>query len=748
MYLSHKPRIAFLLALLSLWLGSCGEGLNSRAETPEKTGALTVYLTSPGQPDFSARTLVPQDTGEQYVRLTFSPLEEGVEAVEAETEGDRVIVQLGAGTWNISAQGWHSKGDWETMPDVVILKGQGQVRITADEVLDASVVLYPVGTGTGLLSYRVQVPGDAVSALVRVYALPEDPESPAEVLDLYTGKETAADGTLILSGELSLNTGFYRAALDISRSGEGGVLRKNDTVHIYDGFTTQGTYTLSSGDFSPGETFTGLDTLKTYLAGMTENTPDTPYLITLNMPLSSLGQGDDDLGGLFDALSRYAAIDLRPCTVDKNAITSGPGNAQTPRAKNSGYLTSLFLPEGITELGEYALYSCGSLEYLSLPQTLTSIGNAALRYVVVRSLSIPQGVKSLGNSAFADASRLQSLDLSSLTLNTLGSGILSGCSSLENVILPASLPDKALPDGTFVRCIALESVNLPADLETIGVSAFDNCSALRNMELPPSLKTVKQYGFSHCAVFTPDIGSLTVLETLGDGAFSDCKEIQSLRLPASVATLGRSVFESCEKLTLVELPSSLVSRIDSSTFAFCRNLNFKVDAQEPSPLLMDQGILRAYPGALGEVVLPEGITEIMNSCFRNSTGITSISLPASLETIGISAFDGCTNLDLKPVPVNSSLKTIDFGAFSRTKIQTIRLPASLETIGNMAFYDCTALQEVVCNAPSVTLGGTMVFTQTAADLKIYVPDANVDAYKAADNWKDLSAKIYGLSARS
>jgi hypothetical protein len=752
MYLSPTPKIALALVLLSLCLGSCGEVFTSLPEAPDpnaafESAAVTIYLTRPGQADFAARTLVPQDAQDRYVRLTFE--QEGSEPVEAATTGESVIVPLAPGTWNISAQGWHSQGDYETTPDVVVLKGQGRAEVTADEVKDAWVVLYPTGTGTGLLSYTVQVPGDTVSAFLRVYALPETADSPSYLLDLFEEKETGADG-LTLKGELSLNTGFYRAALDISR-GAAGVLRKNDTVHIYDTLATQGTYVFSVGDFSPAaDTFASLEALQTYTTGLPANTPDTPYLITLNMNISGLSKDGDSLGGLFAALNgRYVALDLRTCAVgDETAITGIPRNASNPR--NGEYLVSLFLPEGIIALGEYAFYLCPSLEYLSLPQTLTAIGNWALRETAVRSLSVPQGVKSLGEGAFGGMTRLQNLDLSGLTLESMGDRILASCPNLEQVILPENLPGKTLPNNTFGGSAVLESVNLPRDLETIGIGAFSGCAALSDADLPPSLKTINQQAFSGCSVFTPDIGSLTALETLGNMAFFACTELKTLSLPTSIKTLEARAFQSCENLTLAEIPESLVDLIDQTTFLYCRKLQFKVDAQEPTPLLIDGGLLRAYPGAVGAVSLPEGIKEIPAGCFQQDTGITAISLPASLETIGNGAFHSCTNLVSVSIPADAQLKTIFFQAFyGCTKLAAIDLPVSLASIGDFVFYGTTLLESVICRAPTPPTLGNYVFDRTYGnygDLKIYVPDTSLDTYKAAANWQNLSDRIYGLSS--
>jgi hypothetical protein len=586
------------------------------------------------------------------------------------------------------------------------------------------------------LSYTLQVPGDTVSALLRVYPLPENPDSVSSMLDLYAGKAPGqAEGTLVLQGSLELPGGFYRAALDLSRQtgDQVLVLRKNDTVHIYDSLTTTGTDTFRPEQFVPGDTFTDVAALETYLAGLPENTPDTPYLISLKVQFSATTP-------LFQALSRYVALDLRESTPDKT-ISNGPQSSA-----NARYLVSLSLPEGIETLGDYALSSCSSLEYVSLPESLKTIGNSAFRYSGFSSIRIPQGVQSLGSLAFGDNPNLQSIDLSGLTLESLGDRVFGACSSLEQVILPSALPGNTVPGFMFYRCTALESLNLPQDIETIGFSAFYDCSALSSLELPGRIKTIGNGAFSGCSKFNPDLGSLAALETIDYGAFQNTG-LSQVRLAASITAIGSSAFRGCTSLTLATIPESLVLLIDYTTFAYCRDLQFKVGDQEPSPLLIGNGTLRAYPAALGEASLPEGIREILNQCFAGNTGITSLRLPASLETIGSMAFQNCRNLVLLTLPENSQLTHIGVQAFQNTKIQSITLPTGIADIDDQAFYGCSDLKELVCRASTPPDLGTLVFTNTHADLKIYVPDASVAAYQGASNWSDFASVISGLSAR-
>ena len=85
---------------------------------------------------------------------------------------------------------------------------------------------------------------------------------------------------------------------------------------------------------------------------------------------------------------------------------------------------------------------------------------------------------------------------------------------------------------------------------------------------------------------------------------------------------------------------------------------------------------------LRTVNLPEGLTEISRYCFRYS-GIQSLSLPQSVHTIGMCAFENCNSLSSISIP--ASLKEIGIGAFINcSKLPKLNLPANVK-IGEEAF---------------------------------------------------------------
>jgi hypothetical protein len=90
------------------------------------------------------------------------------------------------------------------------------------------------------------------------------------------------------------------------------------------------------------------------------------------------------------------------------------------------------------------------------------------------------------------------------------------------------------------------------------------------------------------------------------------------------------------------------------------------------------------------------VTEILESAFKDCTGLTSITLPDQVETIGTEAFSGCKNLGT--VCFGSGLTRIyDYAFAACDGLTAVILPDDIEYIGELAFANCS-------NLSSVTIG--------------------------------------------
>lgn len=96
-------------------------------------------------------------------------------------------------------------------------------------------------------------------------------------------------------------------------------------------------------------------------------------------------------------------------------------------------------------------------------------------------------------------------------------------------------------------------------------------------------------------------------------------------------------------------------------------------------------ILTGYKGT-GEMIIPDGVTEIGRSAFEDRTDITKVVIPSSVKIIRNKAFRSCENLT--EVEFSDGLETICEDAFAFTGIKSVILPDSVKSIESAAFHRC------------------------------------------------------------
>jgi hypothetical protein len=141
--------------------------------------------------------------------------------------------------------------------------------------------------------------------------------------------------------------------------------------------------------------------------------------------------------------------------------------------------------------------------------------------------------------------------------------------------------------------------------------------------------------------------------------------------------------------------------------------------------------------SLKNVTLGNKVTTINAKAFHNCSGIQSIDIPNSVTLIGYQAFEGCTGLTSIILP--NSIKTIGNYVFRNcTGLTSVTLPNNTEDFRAGVFYGCSKLTEVYCPSKKVPVIGDDVFANTPIEsATLYVPKSAIDAYKAADQWKDF-----------
>lgn len=125
--------------------------------------------------------------------------------------------------------------------------------------------------------------------------------------------------------------------------------------------------------------------------------------------------------------------------------------------------------------------------------------------------------------------------------------------------------------------------------------------------------------------------------------------------------------------------------------------------------------------------------------------VTKVDVPEGVTAIGYQSMMGCGLLSSVTFP--STLTTLSADAFKNcTSLASVDLPSSMTTIAYGVFKGCTSLTSVTVRATTPpTLANTDAFSNTPANMTIYVPSASVDTYKAAENWSTYASQITAIT---
>ena len=212
--------------------------------------------------------------------------------------------------------------------------------------------------------------------------------------------------------------------------------------------------------------------------------------------------------------------------------------------KLEGELKKVVIKDGVTNVGDYALFLLPAATQVTLPDSVTSIGRYGIAMCSkLTGMSIPKGVTEIGDFGLA-GDGLTAVTLPD-GLQSLGRGAFDPCASLTNTTLPAAIT--AVPGKCFADCTKLLNVKYTGTVTAIGDLAFESCKALTAAPIPETVTEIGASAFTGCTALT-DVTIPAGVTAIPEDCFRGCTALADMKLPGTVTSVGHNAFTGCTAL--------------------------------------------------------------------------------------------------------------------------------------------------------------------------------------------------------
>ena len=343
-------------------------------------------------------------------------------------------------------------------------------------------------------------------------------------------------------------------------------------------------------------------------------------------------------------------------------------------------IASLSIPDSVIELGERCFCGCRSLQCVTFGASskLERICAEAFYGTEIESLSIPDSVIELGEKCCCECVNLHSVTFS------VSSKLERVCarafcqSNVVSLFIPDSVVE--LGDGCFFMA-HLRKITFGASsmLKRICDSAF-GINSIESLCIPDSVIELGPSCFSCRNLRSVTFGASSKIEQIANCCFSD-SALESFDIPQSLVKLGGAVFCNCPL------------RCED---VCCEHCSFV--AVGNILLSEDSSVCHCLIGRVRDIVIPDSVVEICESCFQECTtlqrvtfgaestlerigaqafcgvmNLESLSIPDSVVELGKACFSGCIKLKNVTFGAASTLARIGAGAFTGTKVESLSI---------------------------------------------------------------------------
>ena len=402
----------------------------------------------------------------------------------------------------------------------------------------------------------------------------------------------------------------------------------------------------------------------------------------------------------------------------------------------------------------------------------------------ITSITIPESITYIEESAFNGCTSLTTVNYNAKNCR-YGDGYwyTNPCFGASVTTLNIGEKVEEVSSYLFKNCTALTSVSIESNMNVASLElSFEKDGLKYRIKDKNSVSVVSKGHYEEVpgqwydewvSDYTGEIvipetvtaGTIYTVKEIGERAFLNSTGMTSISLPKTVETIGYEAFDGCTALTSLSIESDV--DVSNAGLYFTKDgIKYHILTKNTVEVAHtgrwtydDEGYENWVTDYKGEIVIPETVTTSGSSytvtglgyeAFYHSEGLTSLTIPNTVTTIGGNVIGDCKNLIEYKGPAvifddpedyyNShyfekltitkgeisrygfssireceNLKELDMSGAENTaipegvfydhyKLEKVELPSQLETIGYKSFAGCTALKEIVIPETVTTIG--------------------------------------------
>ena len=314
-----------------------------------------------------------------------------------------------------------------------------------------------------------------------------------------------------------------------------------------------------------------------------------------------------------------------------------------------------------------------------------------------------------------------------------------------------------LMDAPFRNCTDITEVVLPNTLTTMGGNSFWGCTSLQAVNIPAGVTKIWGSIFRGCTaletivvdannpVYDSRDNCNAIIETATNTLINGCK---GSTIPATVTEIGQSAFMDITDLTSVTFPNSL-TKINS--YAFEKTGLTEITIPASVNTIVDNPFAACSNLATIVVDANNAVYDSRDNCnaiietatVKLVSGCINTAIPDGVTAIGNKAFQSI-KIQGQSVVVPEGVTSIGNSAFAGSDLKTLTLPSTLKALGVAAFSTNMHMEDVYCYAPggAYEYMGTAVWQMTndlpnhPVNLHVFAED--VEWYSGADQWSSFN----------